>query len=170
MNSWVLCWLPICSRAVFKWLFMKCWENFPLLFICLLFWEHNFISIALQFPIQCHYFNPAVMLNVDWYHVFLPRCPCTETASHCPSGGWSRQWSEGEKKEKVWHENPGWALAGVAQWTECWPVNWRVAGLIPSQGTCLGCGPQLGACRRQPMFLSHTDVSLPLFHPPFLSL
>ena len=33
------------------------------------------------------------------------------------------------------------ALAGVAQWIECWPVNQRVAGLIPSQGTCLGCRP-----------------------------
>ena len=38
------------------------------------------------------------------------------------------------------------ALAGVAQWTEHWLVNQRVAGLILSQGTCLGCGPgpQLG--------------------------
>ena len=33
------------------------------------------------------------------------------------------------------------ALAGVAQWTERWPVNQRVTGLIPGQGTCLGCGP-----------------------------
>ena len=33
------------------------------------------------------------------------------------------------------------ALAGVAQWTECWPVKQKVAGWIPSQGTCLGCGP-----------------------------
>ena len=33
------------------------------------------------------------------------------------------------------------ALAGVAQWTDGWPVNQRVAGLIPSQGTCLGYGP-----------------------------
>ena len=32
------------------------------------------------------------------------------------------------------------ALAGVAQWIECWPVNQRVAGSIPSQGTFLGCG------------------------------
>ena len=32
-------------------------------------------------------------------------------------------------------------LAGVAQWIECWPVNSMVAGLIPSQGTCLGFGP-----------------------------
>ena len=33
------------------------------------------------------------------------------------------------------------ALAGVAQRIECKPANQRVAGLIPSQGTCLGCGP-----------------------------
>ena len=32
------------------------------------------------------------------------------------------------------------ALAGVAQWIECRPANQRIAGLIPSQGTCLGCG------------------------------
>ena len=34
------------------------------------------------------------------------------------------------------------ALAGVAQWIEHQPVNQRVAGLNPSQGTCLGCGPE----------------------------
>ena len=33
------------------------------------------------------------------------------------------------------------ALAGVAQWIEHGPENQRVAGSIPSQGTCLGCGP-----------------------------
>ena len=33
------------------------------------------------------------------------------------------------------------ALAGVAQWIKCRPVNHRVAGLIPSQGTCLDCRP-----------------------------
>ena len=33
------------------------------------------------------------------------------------------------------------ALAGMAQWTECWPTNQRVASPIPSQGTCLGCRP-----------------------------
>ena len=33
---------------------------------------------------------------------------------------------------------PSTALAGVAQWTECWPVNQRVARSIPTQGTCLG--------------------------------
>ena len=55
-------------------------------------------------------------------------------------------------------------LAGVAQWIECWTRNQKVVGLIPSQGTCLGCmlGPQLGACERQPIeYLSHIDVFLP---------
>ena len=33
------------------------------------------------------------------------------------------------------------ALAGVAQWTECGPVNQKVAGSVPSQGTCLGRRP-----------------------------
>ena len=32
-------------------------------------------------------------------------------------------------------------LAGVAQWTERWSVNQRVAGSIPGQGTYLGCRP-----------------------------
>ena len=31
------------------------------------------------------------------------------------------------------------ALSGVAQWIECLPVNQRIAGSIPSQGTSLGC-------------------------------
>ena len=33
------------------------------------------------------------------------------------------------------------ALAGVAQRIEHRPANQRVAGSIPSQGTCLGCRP-----------------------------
>ena len=38
------------------------------------------------------------------------------------------------------------ALAGVVQWIEHRPSNQRVVSSIPSQGTCLGCGPgpQLG--------------------------
>ena len=48
----------------------------------------------------------------------------------------------------------------LAQWIECQPANQRVASSIPSQGTCLACGPgpQWAAHERQP----HTDVSLPL--------
>ena len=29
-------------------------------------------------------------------------------------------------------------LAGMAQWIECQPVNQKVSGSIPRQGTCLG--------------------------------
>ena len=72
-------------------------------------------------------------------------------------------------QSKALHRIAEWnkkeALAGVAQWTEHGPVNQRVTGLIPSQGTCLGCRlvPQLGAHEGQP----HIDVSLPLFLLPF---
>ena len=50
------------------------------------------------------------------------------------------------------------ALAAVAQWIECWPVNQEVTGLIPGQGTCLGFrpGPQLGVCERESVNVSLT--------------
>ena len=68
------------------------------------------------------------------------------------------------------HKTLETALAGVAQWTERWPANQRVAGSIPipSQVTCLDCRPKspVGAYERQP----HIDVSLPLFLLPFPSL
>ena len=56
------------------------------------------------------------------------------------------------------------APAGVVQWIECQPANQKVTGWIPSQGTCLRCGPgpQEGAHERQP----HIDVSLLLFLLP----
>ena len=44
-------------------------------------------------------------------------------------------------KREMTHKELEVALAGVAQWTEHQPTNKRVSGLIPSQGTCLGCGP-----------------------------
>ena len=59
-------------------------------------------------------------------------------------------------------------MAGVAQWIEHGPVNQRVTGSIPSQGTSLGCGPGplWEARERQP----HIDVSLLLFLLPLPSL
>ena len=55
------------------------------------------------------------------------------------------------------------ALADLAQGTELGPTNLRVAGLSPSQGTCLGCGAgsPLKKCRKEP----HIDVSLFLPSP-----
>ena len=46
----------------------------------------------------------------------------------------------------------------MAQWIECQPANQRVAGSIPSQGTCPGCGsgPRLGECERQLVEVSLT--------------
>ena len=55
-------------------------------------------------------------------------------------------------------------LAGMSQWIKCQPVKQRVAGSIPSQGTCLGYrpGPQLGARERQPCFSPSLSPSLSL--------
>ena len=64
------------------------------------------------------------------------------------------------------------ALAGVAQWIAHQPENTNVASLIPSQGTCLGCGmvPSWGHVRgNQLMYLSHINVSFPLSLPSHLS-
>ena len=63
------------------------------------------------------------------------------------------------------------ALAGVAQCIEDWPVDQNVAGLIPGQGTCLGCrpGPKWGCTGgnqpRQPIHVSLVDQCF----SPFLS-
>ena len=62
-----------------------------------------------------------------------------------------------------------WALDGVAQWVEHWPANQKVAGLIPGQGTCLGCrpGPQWGGgCERQLINVSLTLMFFSFFFPP----
>ena len=44
----------------------------------------------------------------------------------------------------------------MAQWIERQPANQKVAGLIPNQDICLGCGsgPQLGARERQQINVS----------------
>ena len=60
------------------------------------------------------------------------------------------------------------ALTGVAQWIECWPAN--RCQFESQSGHSLGCGPgpQLGACERQQIDISCTNISLPL--SPFLPL
>ena len=52
----------------------------------------------------------------------------------------------------------------MAQWTESQPVNRKVTGSIPSQGTSPICrpGPWLGACEWQAIDVSHTSVFLSL--------
>ena len=63
------------------------------------------------------------------------------------------------------------AQTGVPQWVRHHPANLKVAGSIPSRGTCLGCepGPWLGACERQPLCVSYIDVSPPLSLPSSFS-
>ena len=53
-------------------------------------------------------------------------------------------------------------------WIDRRPAKQMATSSVPSQGTCLGCGPgpQVGAYKRQ----THIDVSLPLFLSPFPSL
>ena len=84
----------------------------------------------------------------------------------CAQGGRCPRLSDGPilPAQQSHFTNGEMALAGVAQGMEHRPANQRVAGSIPSQGTCLGChlGPQSGAQERQP----HIDASLPLFLPP----
>ena len=62
------------------------------------------------------------------------------------------------------------ALAGVAQWIEHWPTNQKVTGSIPSQGTCLGCGPGpwLGGMREATDCFSHTSMFLSVSLPTSL--
>ena len=73
----------------------------------------------------------------------------------------------GEREREKEREYPS-ALAGVAQWIECRPVNQKVAGSIPSLVHIPGllARSPVGGMEVQP----HIDVSLPLFLPPFLSL
>ena len=54
------------------------------------------------------------------------------------------------------------ALASVAPWIERWPVNQRVTGSIPGQGTHLGCepGPQLGLCECERELIDVLSFSL----------
>ena len=66
------------------------------------------------------------------------------------------------------------ALAHVAKWTECRPVNRKVTDSFPSQSTSLGCGPdpQLGVCERQLIngSLAHLAQCISSSLPPSIPL
>ena len=65
------------------------------------------------------------------------------------------------------------ALTGLAQWIECRPANQKVTGLMPNQGTFLGCGarsPVGGVPEATDGCISCTSIFLSLFLPPFPSL
>ena len=75
--------------------------------------------------------------------------------THLPVRVWPLLSSSGQVTHKQWSQREGcglvstsihllkiqcMTLAGVAQWIDRQPANQRVAGSIPSQSTCLGCG------------------------------
>ena len=56
-------------------------------------------------------------------------------------------------------------LARLLSWLECHPINQKVAGLIPGQGTYLGCAfSAMSGCMWEAVnrCFSHIDVSLSL--------
>ena len=64
------------------------------------------------------------------------------------------------------------ALAGMAQLVERRSVSWKVADLIPSQGTCLGCSsvPGWGAYKKQQIDVSVSHQCFSPFLSPSLPL
>ena len=93
--------------------------------------------------------------------------------SHLESGSWSykalsSKFSLDSMKfsmliplfKNILKEGPGWC----GSVDEYGPVNQRVTGSIPCQGTYLGCEPgsHLGACKRQPIDVSLLSVFLSL--------
>ena len=80
--------------------------------------------------------------------------------------------SEGILLTQLTYKNCAGALAGVAQVVGHHPAKQKVSGLIPTQGTCLGCrfGPQSGQVQEATnqcfpltlMFLSPFSLPSPL--------
>ena len=149
------------------------------------YWSH-FFMLNLKFLPQIHLgppFQAAEARAAFWLVICYVWLLCISMFNKTASSGMFLFLKIIGNLEKCFHlRNQLWAvgqsqhynkrlcisLASVAQWIESQPVKQRVACSIPSQGTCLGCGPgpQWGACERQP----HIDVSLPLFLLLFPSL
>ena len=98
-----------------------------------------------------------LLMSMGWNHILLLRQVLSVMWTFQVTGGGSR-WClnidlESRSPRMSLAPSP-WgrsrvttlALAGVTQRIQCWPANQRVTILIPSQGTCQGCGPgpQLG--------------------------
>ena len=77
------------------------------------------------------------------------------------------------KAKNCGFERKGLVPTGVAQSGGHHSAKPKATGSIPARGTQMGCGlVPIRVCERgnQSMFLSHMDISLPLFLPPSLSL
>ena len=130
-----------------------------------------------KLPPCCNRLNKIISLIVCCIVSFTHWKPLLTLSSvdFSPSGWWlrpkARVWSLSLlslSSISIWSIKKSFgALAGVAQWIECQPVNQSITGSIPSQSTCLGCGPgpQYGHTRG-----NHTVIFLSLFLLPFPSV
>ena len=116
---------------------------------------YNSLSTAGNWSAHAHFTTLLVLLHVPSAMMTLP-CVFRDMNSEHPSCS----------DAKASFINTSLALAGVAQWIGHQPVNQRIAGSIPSQGTCLGCRPQVPGPRSQGMWEATThwcfSSSLPL--------
>ena len=86
-------------------------------------------------------------------------------------GGIASIWRTGLVHSPSWcYKNRSAALTYVAQLIGHHPAKQKVTGLIPSQGTCLGCRfnlPGWGAYERQPINVSLSCFLSPSFFLPY---
>ena len=125
----------------------------PLNFFLLILREGERFVVPLN--LQIHWLNLVCAMNRDQTcNLGIPELRSNQLSFP------ARAYNYTFKNLRTFQKNGLLALAGVVQWIEHKPANQRVAGSIPSQGICLGCGPgpHLGTCEGQP----HIDVSLPL--------
>ena len=84
------------------------------------------VQLSLWFPLLCNTPDQSLRILRKHWGFFPPHK--TPFLSYLPIN-------------LIWKKLSKTPLAGVAQCIERRPANQRVAGSIPSQGTCLGCGP-----------------------------
>ena len=120
-------------------------------------------SQLLHFLTKTCLFHYSHLVDVRWYLIAVLICISLTTNEHLLMCLLAIYMSSLKK-----YLFKSFALTCVTQWVGHHPQNQKVDNSILSPGTCVGCrpGPKLGACERQ----THTDVSLPLFLPPFPSL
>ena len=91
--------------------------------------------------------------DITWSHLHVESNEHNKLMTEIETEAWIHRtdWQLPEGRGEDWMKDGEGALASVTQWIEHGPENQRVAGSIPSQGTCLGCrpGPPQGTCKRQ---------------------
>ena len=117
-------------KKPFKPVYLEVWSVFGSIIICRCVFDHSG---------KCYLFIKLI-IKLFSAEVSLWQCPCIQMKKIVTDTRIQSLKSSGSL-----------ALAGVAERIECRLINWKVACLIPSWGTCLGCGPSplLRVCERQ---------------------